>query len=388
MSSFRFAAGVLPAFIAVLVLAAGCSRPPPAPEPVRAVRTLVVAAGTAEGTATYAAEVRARSESRLGFRVGGKLVQRPAEVGQTVRAGQLLALLDPQDLRLAQDAARAAMQAAQVSARQAEADLARFKGLHAQGFISDAELQRRESAALAALAQLAQAAAQADAQRNLAGYSELRAPAAGVVTAVEAEPGTVLAAGAPVLRLAHAGPRDAVFALPEDALAGVRALLGRAGALAVRLSGAEAPVPATLREIAAAADPVTRTFQAKADLGPARAELGQTASVTVVQAQTPGVLRLPLTALLEQQGRTVVWVLDPATMTVRRQPVQLAGTDGPDVLVAAGLAPGAEVVTAGVHVLDEGQQVTRFAPSAVPSAVPAVALPPAAASQPAAPASR
>ena len=379
MHSFRLAHAVLSALIAALVLVAGCSRPAPTPAPVRAVRALTVAAGTAQGTVAYAAEVRARSESQLGFRVGGKLVQRPAEVGQAVRAGQLLAVLDAQDLRLAQVAARAAMQAAQVSARQAEADLARFRGLHAQGFISDAELQRRESATQAAQAQLAQAVAQSDAQRNQAGYSELRAPADGVVIAVEAEPGTVLAAGAPVLRLAHAGPRDAVFAVPEDALAGTRALLGRAGALSVRLWGAEAPLPATVREIAAAADPVTRTFQVKADLGPTRAELGQTASVTVALAPTPGVLRLPLPALLEQQGRTVVWVLDPATMTVRSQPVQVAGTDGNEALVAAGLAPGAEVVTAGVHVLNEGQKVTRFAQTPLPTATTPVAAAPAAA---------
>lgn len=355
------------ALLAALCLAA-CSKPAPAPEPVRAVRTLKVATGTVAASHEYAADIRARTESRLGFRVGGKLVRRSAEVGQSVQAGQVLAELDPQDLQLAQAAARAGMLAAEVNAVQARADLARFKDLHAQGFISAAELQRRDSTAKAAEAQLAQARAQTDAQANQAGYSRLLAPAAGVVIAVEAEPGAVLTSGAPVIRLAHAGPRDVVFSVPEDAADGVRALRGRAGALTVRLWGRPEALKASVREIAAAADPMTRTFLVKADLGEARVDLGQTAAVTVPLPEQGGLVRLPLSALLQQQGRTVVWVLDPGTMTVKAQPVQVAGADANAALIAGGLAPGAEVVTAGVHVLTEGLKVTRYAPAAAAAA--------------------
>lgn len=351
--------------LVVAALVAACSRPEPVPEPIRAVRTLKVQAGTVAPTLEYAAEVRARTESRLGFRVGGKLVRRHVEVGQVVAAGALLAELDPQDLRLAQEAARAGVQAADVSAAQARADYNRFKDLHAQGFISAAELQRRETTWKAADAQLAQARAQADVQLNQAGYSRLLAPAAGVVTAVDGEPGTVLASGAPVVRLAHAGPRDVVFSVPEDTAEGIRALRGRAGALAVRMWGRPDPVPGTVREVAASADPATRTFLVRADLGTARVELGQTAAVTVPQPKVDGLIRLPLSALHQQQGKTVVWLLDGASMTVKLQPVAVAGADANSAVIAAGLEPGAEVVTAGVHVLTPGQKVTRYMVSAV-----------------------
>jgi membrane fusion protein, multidrug efflux system len=346
--------------LASVLAVAGCSRPAPAPEPVRAVRTVSVSPGAVAPAFEYAAEVRARVESRLSFRVGGKLVRRQAQVGQTVRAGELLAELDPEDLRLAQAAAQAAVTAAEASAVQARADHQRFQALHAQGFISAAELERRSTTLRAAEAQLAQARAQGAVQGNQAGYSRLLAPAAGVVLATEAEPGTVLATGSPVLRLAHAGPRDVVFAVPEDRVDALRALRGRPQALTVRLWGRPDALPATVREVAAAADPATRTFQVKADLGAAAVDLGQTASVTVPVPSVDGVLRLPLSALAEQGGRTVVWVLDPATMTVRSQPVQLGGADANAAVIVGGLAAGAEVVTAGVHVLGEGQRVTRY----------------------------
>lgn len=353
---------------AVLLALAACTRPDTAPEPVRAVRTVVVAAERVTPATEHAAEVRARTESVLGFQVPGRLVQRRAEVGQRVRAGQVLAEIDAQDLRLAQQAAGAALQAAEATAAQTAADLARFEGLHAQGFISDAELLRHRTAARAAEAQRDQARAQAGVQANQAGYAGLTSPADGVVTAVMAEAGSVLAAGSPVLRLAHAGPRDAVFGVPEDAVGAVRALVGRTGAAEVRLWGRDDWLPATLREVAAAADPVTRAFQVKADLGSARAELGQTAVVRLQGVPADGVLRLPLTALREHQGGSAVWRLDAASMTVRLQPVTVAGADGNDALIAGGLAPGAEVVTAGVHVLTPAQPVTRYVAARAPSA--------------------
>lgn len=369
----------VPAVLAVLVaLAMGaCSRPTALPEPVRAVRSQVVAPERVVPATEHAAEVRARTESTLAFQVPGRLTERRVDVGARVRAGQRLAVVDPQDLRLAQQAAAAALQAAEATAAQAAADLTRFEGLHAQGFISDAELLRHRTAARAAEAQRAQARAQAGVQGNQAAYASLTAPADGVVTAVLAEPGGVLAAGSPVLRLAHAGPRDAVFGVPENQVAALRARLGREGVAEVRLWGRDEWLPATLREVAAAADPVTRAFQVKADLGAAPAELGQTAVVRLRGAPAEGVLRLPLTALREHQGGSAVWLLDAASMTVRLQPVTVAGADGNDALVAGGLAPGAEVVTAGVHLLTPGQVVTRYvedrAPAAAPVSAPAAA---------------
>jgi RND family efflux transporter MFP subunit len=368
-------ARVLLVFGLTLALAA-CTRPEPAAEPVRSVRTVTLAADSAGGRHEFAAEVRARTESRLGFRVGGKMISRAAEVGQRVRTGQALAQLDAADLQLGQQAAQAAVRAAESAHALAAAELKRYRELRDQGFISGLELERREAALQAQRAQLEQARAQAGVQVNQAAYASLVAPAAGVITAVEAEAGMVLAAGTPVLRLAHDGARDAVFVVPEDGLNAIRALLGQSGALRVRPWGRSETLPATVREIAAAADPATRTFQVKADLGPAALQLGQTVTVLVELPRVEGVTKLPLTAVTQQQGQTAVWLLDPQTMTVRVQPIVVAGAEGNAVVVASGLSPGQTVVTAGVHTLTPGQKVKLFAqPSTAASAASAAAGP-------------
>lgn len=349
------------AALAGAALLAACTKAPPPAEPVRAVRVQTVGADSVAATQEFAAEIRARTESRLSFRVGGKLVRRHVDLGEAVRAGQPLARLDAQDLRLGQDAARAALAAAQVGFDQADADFKRFRELREQGFISSAELERRETALKSARAQLEQARAQAGVQGNQAGYATLLADAAGVVTGIDAEPGMVVAAGAPVLRLAHDGPRDAVFAVPEDQLTRLRAAAAQPGALTVRLWGADAPpLAATLREVAAAADPVTRTFLVKADVGRTEARLGQTATVVLKARNGSAAIKLPLAAVFEQQGRSTVWLLDRASMTVRAQPVEVGAAEGNHVVVARGLEPGAVVVTAGVHVLSPGQRVKLY----------------------------
>ena len=342
----------------------GCSKVEPAPEPVRAVRTVIVGSDTAGGSYEFAAEVKARTESRLGFRVGGKIVRRDADLGDSVKRGQVLAQLDAQDFRLAQDAARAGLAAAQANHDQSVADYRRFKELRDQGFISSADLERRDTTLKASQAQLDQAKSQASVQGNQAGYAVLTADASGVITGIDADPGNVVAAGSPVLRLAHDGPRDLVFSVPEDKAGLIKALGAQPGSFKVRLWGAAAELlPATLREIAAAADPVTRTFLVKVDLGSAASagvRLGQTATVVVELPKTTGVVKLPLSALKEAQGSSVVWVVDRDSMTVKPVPVQLAGADGNEAVITGGLAPGVIVVTAGVHVLNPGQKVKLY----------------------------
>jgi membrane fusion protein, multidrug efflux system len=345
-----------------LFLMAGCARDAPAPEPVRAVRTLTVSSTGAQASQEFAAEVRARSESRLGFRVGGKLESRSVEVGQNVKAGQLLASLDPKDLRLGQDAARAAVSAAQASFDMADADFKRYRELHDKGFIGAAEFERRELGLRSAQAQLDQARAQASSQGNQASYASLLAPAAGVVTGVDVEPGMVVSAGATVLRLAHDGARDVVFSVPEDQVQMLSALAQTPGHFKVRLWGtAHAPLPASVREVSASADPVTRTFLVKADVGNgAGLRLGQTATVLVDLPRTVGVSKLPLSALKEEKGGSHVWLVDKASMTVKLQPVQVLGAQGNEAVIGAGLSPGQIVVTAGVHVLTPGQTVKFY----------------------------
>jgi multidrug efflux system membrane fusion protein len=364
--------------VAVLGLA-GCAKKEAQPEPVRAVRTTTVSGAESVASHEYAAEIRARTESRLGFRVGGKLQSRAVNLGDAVKAGQVLAQLDPQDLRLGQEAARAAVAAAQTNFDQLAADYKRFKELRDQGFIGAAELDRREAAMKTARAQLDQAKAQAAVQGNQAAYAALTADAPGVVTAVEAEPGQVVGAGTPVVRLAHDGPRDAVFSVPEDRVGTLRQLLNQDGAVTLVPWGGGEPAKATVREVAAAADPVTRTFLVKADVGNAPVRLGQTANIRIESKPVAGVIRLPLTAVAEAKGQTVVWLFDRSAMTVRRQPVTVAGADGNTVVIAQGVKPGDEVVTAGTHVLTPGQKVKPFVEQAAAAArvVPASASAPA-----------
>ena len=353
----------------LLLTLAACSRTPAPPEPVRSVKTMVITPAAAGGTLEYAGEIRARVESRLGFRVGGKMVERPVNVGDTVKAGQVLARLDPRDLRLGEDVARAAVASAAVNLQQAEADFKRYRDLKDQGFISGAELERRETTLKVAQAQLAQARAQSGVQGNQAGYSALTADAGGVITGVDVEPGMVVAAGAPVLRLAHDGPRDVVFAVPEDKVALVQSIAARRGSLQVRLwSNEREELAATIREISAAADPATRTFLVKADLGSAAASprLGQTATVAIPTPRLAGIARVPLSALKEHQGGSSVWIVDPASMTAVARPVRIGGAEGSEAIVLAGLSPGDRVVTAGVHVLQAGQKVRLYADPEAP----------------------
>lgn len=364
-------AGLFLCTLALGAALAGCSRPEPPPEPVRAVKLLTVGASEVQAQRLFAADVRARVESRLGFRVAGKLVQRHVELGQAVRAGQLLAQLDARDYRLAVQAAQAQVAAATTQRDLAQADYERFAQLKAQNFISGAELDRRRASLQAAQAQLTQALAQASSQGNQENYTQLRADADGVVTAIEAEPGQVLEPGQTVLRLAQDGARDAVFAVPEDLVSQLR--VGQEVAVRPWGGAAEgvAKLRATVRDIAASADPVTRTFTVKAALsGSPLPPLGATLTVYPSAFAPRGVqaLRLPTSALWAQGQQTAVWVFDAASSTVRAQVIEVAQVDGNEVLVRAGLQAGAQVVATGVHVLAPGQKVSIYQAKTAPEA--------------------
>lgn len=345
--------------IAVTLFLVACSRPAPTEEPIRAVRVVTVGLDNFQSGAEFAGEVRARVESRLGFRVAGKIVRRQAEPGQRVKVGQVLAQLDPQDYKLAADAARAQMAAAATNRDLAAADFKRFKELRDQNFISGAELERREATLKAAQAQLEQAQAQLAGQGNQASYTTLVADVSGVVTAVDAEPGQVVAAGTPVVRIAQDGPRDVVFSVPEDRVA----LIKTGSAVDVRVWSANTTLKGVVREVAASADPVTRTFGVKVSLDARdNLALGSTVSVVPQAFDRSGVqvIKLPTSAFRQDGKSSAVWVLDTTSMTVRLQPVQIATADGNDVVVSAGLQPGMLVVSAGVHVLSPGQKVTIY----------------------------
>lgn len=349
----------LPVLAFALLTLAGCSRTEPAPEPVRSVKLLTVGVAPLTAQTRYAGEVRARSESRLGFRVPGKILRRPVELGARVKAGDLLAQLDSRDFDLAAAASQAQVSAAQTQRALAAADMERFAKLKAQNFISGAELERREATLKAADAALSQARAQASAQGNQSSYTRLLADADGVVTGIDAEPGQVVAAGASVVRLARDGARDVVFAVPEDKVA--RLAVGQP--LSVQLWSGGTALSASIREVAASADPATRTYAVKAAIeGGDAPPLGATVTVVPAALSTQGAsaILLPTTALMKDGDGTAVWVFDESTSTLRAQPVQIASADGNNAVISSGLTPGMRVVVAGVHVLSPGQKVNVY----------------------------
>lgn len=358
-SGFSPARGAIAWLLLPALFLAGCSQSKPAEEPVRAVKLVTVGASDFDAQPEFSAEVRARVESRVGFRVAGKITKRQAELGQHVQAGQVLAQLDPQDYRLAAEAARAQLAAAQTNRDLAAADLKRYRELREQNFISGAELERRESTWKAAQAQLEQAQAQLSSQGNQASYTTLVADVAGIITAIEAEPGQVVQAGTPVVRIAQDGARDVVFAVPED-----RAALIKPGSpVTVRGWSGGTELQGQVREVAASADAVTRTYSVKVAIDAATSPaLGATVYARPQALARAGgvVMKLPTSALRQEGKGTSVWVLDKATMTVRSQPVQVATADGNEAVIGGGLAPGMMVVAAGVHVLSPGQKVTIY----------------------------
>jgi membrane fusion protein, multidrug efflux system len=347
------------ALAASIAVAAGCSKPEVPREPVRSVKVLTVGVQNFQSGYEFAGEVRPRVESRLGFRVAGKIIRRQAELGQRVQAGQVLAQLDARDYQLAAQAASAQVAAASTNRDLAAADFKRYAALRDQNFISGAELERREANLKAAQAQLDQAKAQLASQGNQAAYANLVADVSGVVTAVEAEPGQVVTAGAPVVRIAQDGPRDVVFSVPEDKIAAIKP----GSDVSVRVWADSTALAGKVREVGASADPVTRTYAVKVALDAgAKPALGATVYVTPQALSHAGmpVIKLPTSALRKDGQGTAVWVLDKSTMTLASQPVQVASADGNEAVISAGLQPGMLVVSAGVHVLSHGQKVAMY----------------------------
>jgi multidrug efflux system membrane fusion protein len=352
---------------AALALLAACSQQPPAVSDARPVRVMTLASAALTSAAELPGEIRPRLESQIGFQVGGRIVERRVEVGHSVKAGDVLATLDGRDYRLAAAAAGEALVAARTDRDQQRADYKRFEDLRAQGFISTAELERRKSALDAAEARYNQAAAQAEVNGNQAGYAVLKAPNAGVVTAVDAEAGQVVAAGQSIVRLAPALDKEVAVAIPESRLAELR----RAPAVRVTLWAGGPELRGHIREIAPVADAATRTFAARIALAqvPPEVAFGMSATVKFDAPARGSALRLPLQALLREGGATYVWKLNPSALTVQRVPVRVLALDGNELAIAdGGVHAGDTLVTAGVHLLQDGQEVRPLATAAATAA--------------------
>lgn len=326
----------------VLPFLVACGEKVPPPETLdtgpKLVKAIKVGAGKTTGEDTYSGEVRARIEALLGFRVGGKLVERRVDVGAQVKAGQPLARLDAADQQLAATQAEA-------SRALAAAELKRTQELRQKNFISQAALDARQTAATAA-------EAQAKLAKNQAAYTTLVADAPGVVAAVLAEPGQVVGAGQAVFRLARDGAREIAIAVPESRLASLKVGAGGTAQLwdGRRFDG-------RVREIAPAADAATRTFAVRFALTDASADLPLGLSATVrFNAATATELVVPTAAILQQGEKPAVWVIG-ADGSVSQRAIGIARYSDAGAVVSSGLQAGETIVAAGAFKLSAGEKV-------------------------------
>jgi RND family efflux transporter MFP subunit len=302
---------------------------------------------------TFTGVISARVQSNLGFRVPGKVIERFVDAGQDVRAGQPLMRLDQKDLDLALTAKENAVAAARALAVQAKADEARYRQLTAAGWVAKQRYDQAKAAFDSATAQLAAAEAQADVARNEAGYSLLLADADGTVVETLAEPGQVVAAGQTVVKLAHAGPREATVNLPET----VRPAIG-SPALARVYGSASVPSPARLRQLSGAADAASRTYEARyvLDGEASQAPLGATVTVTLATGGTSDAVEVPLGALYDNGQSTGVWVVDLQLSSVSLRAVQVRRL-AEETAIVTGVNSGERIVALGAHLLHQGERV-------------------------------
>lgn len=335
--------------VATAVALAACGKEEaPAAKIERPALTHVVGAQAGDAGDVYSGEIRARHESQLAFRIGGKIVERLVDAGAVVKAGQPLARLDATDTALQAGAAEAQY-------RLAEADAKRYRELRAKGFVSEAALDAKETA-------LKSAAAQAGLAHNQAGYATLRADRDGVVAVTLAEAGQVVGAGQPVLHVAYDGEREVAISIPESQLSGLKP--GAPAEITLWAGDGESHFTGRLRELAPAADPVSRTYPARVALDKAGAQpvLGMTARVRFTDAPSTGAERgsggfvVPLTAIFQQGDRSAVWVV-AADRSLSLRPVVIAEYRDDGAVIASGIAAGERIVVAGVHKLSAGEKI-------------------------------
>ncbi len=330
------------ALAAALALLAACSQPPLPPEPPRPVLTAMVGERADGMGQTYSGEVRSRYETPLGFRIAGKVSARLVDVGARVKAGEVLARLEPADNALAVSSAQAQLDLA-------SADLARYRELRGQNFVSQAALDAKQTAFTAARAQ-------ADLAHNQRDYTVLRADHDGVVEAVAAEVGQVVAAGQTVVRLARTDALEVAVSIPEARLP------GRLKEATITLwSDAQASYRGVLRELSPVADAVTRTYAARVSIvdPDRRVLLGMTANVRFAEgdaAAAPARLSVPLGAVFQKDRQPALWVVG-SDQSVTLRPVSVAAYGEKSATIAAGIEPGERIVIAGVHKLSAGEKI-------------------------------
>ena len=307
-----------------------------------------------EQAQVLAGVVKARTESDLAFRIAGKMAARLVDMGALVHEGDALARLDETDFRLQLEEAQAEQSSAKAALVQAEAEERRLTTLSKQGWTANADFDKAHAAADQARAAAMRADRAVSLAQNAIDYATLRADADGVISAVSAEPGQVVAAGAPIVRLAHTSEREAAVSIPETLIDRARAEPARVELWA--LPGVS--VAAKLRELSPTSDPATRTYPARFSLidPPPGVRLGMSVTVSL-ETDDAKVARLPIAALFDSGQGPSVWVVDPVTATLSVARIALAGYDADWAFIGAGVPEGAKVVALGVHKLDAGERV-------------------------------
>ena len=344
------------ALLGVVAVLAACQRSQEAPAPeIRPVRVIKIEKRASGDMVALTGTVQAQSEVNLAFRIDGRMTERLVQVGDTIRPGQLVARLDPQNEQSTLQAARAQLGAAQAQLTEARNNFVRFRDLVAESAVSRASFEQAESMLKAAEAQVESAQTQVTLATNRLDYTSLVSDVAGVVTATGAEPGEVVGPGRMIVQVAREGSRDAVFDVP----ARVKETAQRNAAISVTLTADPNIVAAgTVREVAPRADPVTGTFRVRAKLvdPPAAMRLGSTVTGRI-QLPSSASIEIPPSAVMRADRQASVWVVDPKTGTVATRNIEIRSSDPVRVDVASGLAPGDLVVTAGIQALRPGQKV-------------------------------
>lgn len=342
---------------ACLALLLGACEPASEAEapPVRPVRVVTIAKGDSGEVVSLTGDIQAEDEASLAFRVSGRMIERFANVGDTVKAGQVVARLDPQNALNTLRSAKAAVAAAEGRLVQATNNFGRQERLLGNGFTTRAIFDEAQQGLQTAQAQVDSAEAQLKIAEDNVSYTELKADAPGVVTARGAEPGEVVQAGQMILQLAREGGRDAVFDVPAQVLRSQPA----DPVIRVTLTG-DSSVMASgrVREIAPQADPVTRTFRVRVGLDnpPEIMRLGSTVTGQVRFDNSPSI-EIPASALTAFNSQPAVWVVDPTNTTVTMRNVEVLRFNPATVAISSGLSVGEVVVSAGVQALHPGQKV-------------------------------
>ncbi|MGV3549749.1 efflux RND transporter periplasmic adaptor subunit [Rhizobium sp.] len=335
---------------------ASCSEEKAETKPdIRPVKIVEIAKATNVRSLEFSGSVKSRTEMNLGFRIAGKVTERLVDIGDRVRPGDVLSRVDPTDYRLAVDSAAANLAAADKSLQTARLVIDRASALYKKDAVPKAQVEQAQLAYDQADATRIAAASSLEQAKNQLSYAELKSDRDGIVTAINADRGQVVAAGTPVLTVVAEDEKEVQIAVPENDIADFKP--GKT--VEARFwSDDRLVLSGKVREVSGSADPQSRTFSVRVSLpNDPRVLIGMTATVQADAAGGKDTIIVPLSALAEKDGGKIVWTVDRKAATVHSRPVKVADFTADGVGVTEGLKPGDIVVSAGTQFMTENLQV-------------------------------